>query len=63
MGIYQCESSILQTNATPNKKSITDDVFPAAGGLAGGKAGSQLFVMGLDALGGYVFARMAHNMG
>lgn len=35
----------------------------AAGGLTGGKPQSQLLVMGLDALGGYVFARMAHNGG
>lgn len=35
----------------------------AAGGLAGGEVQSQAFVMGLDALGGYVFARMAHNGG
>jgi hypothetical protein len=38
-------------------------IYQSAGGLAGGKAGGQIFVMGLDALGGYVFARMAHNMG
>ncbi|KAJ5489253.1 hypothetical protein N7539_004143 [Penicillium diatomitis] len=35
----------------------------AAGGLSGGNGGVQIFVMGLDALGGYVFARMAHNEG
>ena len=33
----------------------------AAGGLKGGRPTAQVFVMGLDALGGYVFARMAHN--
>lgn len=36
---------------------------PAAGGLYGGKPQTQACVMGLDALGGYVFARMAHNGG
>jgi hypothetical protein len=45
------------------RKASLTMLFPAAGGLAGGKAGGQIFVMGLDALGGYVFARMAHNMG
>lgn len=35
----------------------------AAGGLKGGRPTAQVFVMGLDALGGYVFARMAHNEG
>jgi hypothetical protein len=35
----------------------------AAGGLTGGKPQVQIFIMGLDALGGYVFARMAHNEG
>ncbi|GLI74424.1 hypothetical protein PoHVEF18_002663 [Penicillium ochrochloron] len=34
-----------------------------AGGLTGGKPQVQIFIMGLDALGGYVFARMAHNEG
>ena len=35
----------------------------AAGGLYGGKPQTQTCIMGLDALGGYVFARMAHNGG
>ncbi|CAG7967345.1 unnamed protein product [Penicillium salamii] len=34
-----------------------------AGGLYGGKPQTQTCIMGLDALGGYVFARMAHNGG
>lgn len=42
---------------------IADSPSAAAGGLTGGKAGAQISVMGFDALGGYVFARMAHNMG
>lgn len=35
----------------------------AAGGLSSGRASTHLFTIGLDALGGYVFARMAHNGG
>ncbi|KAF7717082.1 Uncharacterized protein PECH_004508 [Penicillium ucsense] len=38
-------------------------IYQSAGGLSGGNGGVQIFVMGLDALGGYVFARMAHNEG
>lgn len=42
---------------------VTDCLLAAAGGLAGSKEGAQFFLVGLDALGGYVFARMAHNEG
>ncbi|KAJ5880907.1 uncharacterized protein N7473_011960 [Penicillium subrubescens] len=38
-------------------------IYQSAGGLTGGKPQAQIFIMGLDALGGYVFARMAHNEG
>ncbi|KAJ5561947.1 hypothetical protein N7535_003591 [Penicillium sp. DV-2018c] len=38
-------------------------VYQSAGGLYGGHASTQIGIMGLDALGGYVFARMAHNGG
>ncbi|KAJ5301859.1 hypothetical protein PENANT_c002G08756 [Penicillium antarcticum] len=38
-------------------------IYQSAGGLYGGKPQSQLLVLGLDALGGYVFARMCHNLG
>ncbi|KAJ5794107.1 hypothetical protein N7457_000706 [Penicillium paradoxum] len=38
-------------------------IYQSAGGLYGSKPQTQLCVMGLDALGGYVFARMAHNGG
>ncbi|KAJ5098817.1 hypothetical protein N7532_005818 [Penicillium argentinense] len=38
-------------------------IYQSAGGLKGGKPTTQLLVMGLDSLGGYVFARMAHNGG
>lgn len=40
-----------------------NDSFIAAGGPRGGRPTIQVFVLGLDALGGYVFARMAHNEG
>ncbi|KAI2744364.1 hypothetical protein DTO013E5_2622 [Penicillium roqueforti] len=38
-------------------------IYQSAGGLYGGKPQTQLCVMGFNALGGYVFARMAHNGG
>ncbi|KAJ5329461.1 hypothetical protein N7452_009851 [Penicillium brevicompactum] len=38
-------------------------IYQSAGGLYGGKPQTQACIMGLDALGGYVFARMAHNGG
>ncbi|OGE56156.1 hypothetical protein PENARI_c003G07842 [Penicillium arizonense] len=38
-------------------------IYHSAGGLYGGKPQSQVFILGLDALGGYVFARMCHNLG
>ncbi|CAG8169681.1 unnamed protein product [Penicillium salamii] len=38
-------------------------IYQSAGGLYGGKPQTQTCIMGLDALGGYVFARMAHNGG
>jgi len=40
-------------------------LYLAAGSLRGGRSGQTggLLLIGLDALGGYVFARMAHNEG
>ncbi|KAJ5135783.1 uncharacterized protein N7515_005061 [Penicillium bovifimosum] len=38
-------------------------IYQSAGGLQGGNPSSQLCIIGFDALGGYVFARMAHNGG
>ncbi|CAI7567487.1 unnamed protein product [Penicillium crustosum] len=38
-------------------------LYQSAGGLYGSKPQTQLCIMGFDALGGYVFARMAHNEG
>jgi hypothetical protein len=67
IGIYQCES-VMHPGKMDNKayqKKITNSIHSciAAGGLTGGKPQAQIFIMGLDALGGYVFARMAHNEG
>jgi hypothetical protein len=59
IGIYQCKS--FYSACSP--PLLTLICVSAAGGLYGGQAQSQLFVLGLDALGGYVFARMAHNGG
>ncbi|KAJ5152070.1 hypothetical protein N7492_010365 [Penicillium capsulatum] len=56
IGIYQ---SYLVKQQSANMFTWTK----AAGGLTGGRPGSQIFIVGLDALGGYVFARMAHNGG
>lgn len=57
-------SSVTPLKRKPlERTNVANELSTAAGGLAGGKAGAQIFVMGLDALGGYVFARMAHNMG
>jgi hypothetical protein len=63
IGIYQCKYIILG-HVTALESNFANTYFSsAAGGLYGGKPQSQVFILGLDALGGYVFARMCHNLG
>lgn len=59
MGLYQCKS-IFFACSSPLLILVC---ISAAGGLYGSKPQTQLCIMGFDALGGYVFARMAHNGG
>ncbi|CRL23038.1 unnamed protein product [Penicillium camemberti] len=59
IGLYECKS-IFFAYSSPLLISVC---ISAAGGLYGSKPQTQLCIMGFDALGGYVFARMAHNGG